>query len=97
MAGRNAAIGGGGFHHVAIKVADFDGTVEFYTQALGFTVHARWGEGDNRYFQKFWRNVLKYLNAPFIAISLTCRVPAFLLMVRPVSDICCARAMICHL
>ncbi len=48
MAGRNAAIGGGGFHHVAIKVANFDESVEFYTQALGFTVHARWGEGDNR-------------------------------------------------
>ncbi len=48
MVGHNAVIGGGGFHHVAIKVADFDKTVEFYTQAMGFTEHARWGEGDAR-------------------------------------------------
>jgi glyoxylase I family protein len=28
-----------GFHHVAIRAVDFDATVEFYTQGLGFTVH----------------------------------------------------------
>ncbi len=48
MVGHNAAIGGGGFHHVAIRVANFEKSVEFYTQALGFTEHARWGEGDKR-------------------------------------------------
>ena len=48
MAGHNEAIGGGGFHHVAIKAANFDESVEFYTRALGFTVHARWGEADKR-------------------------------------------------
>jgi len=48
MSGCNEAIGGGGFHHVAIKVADFEGTVRFYTEGLGFTVATRWGEGDGR-------------------------------------------------
>ena len=48
MAGHNKAIGGGGFHHVAIKVANFDESVMFYTRALGFTEAIRWGKGDNR-------------------------------------------------
>ena len=48
MAGHNKAIGGGGFHHVAMKVANFDESVTFYTRALGFTESLRWGEGDNR-------------------------------------------------
>ena len=48
MAGNNKAIGGGGFHHVAIKVANFDESVMFYTRALGFTEAVRWGKGDNR-------------------------------------------------
>lgn len=46
--GRNKVIGGGGFHHLAIKVADFDGAVKFYTEGLGFVAAARWGEGDGR-------------------------------------------------
>jgi glyoxylase I family protein len=46
--GRNKVIGGGGFHHLAIKVADFDGAVKFYTEGLGFVVAARWGDGDGR-------------------------------------------------
>jgi glyoxylase I family protein len=46
MAGKNRAIGGGGFHHVAIKVADFDKAVAFYTGAMGFVERARWGEGE---------------------------------------------------
>jgi catechol 2,3-dioxygenase-like lactoylglutathione lyase family enzyme len=48
MAGHNKAIGGGGFHHVAIKVANFDESVTFYTRAMGFTESVRWGEGDRR-------------------------------------------------
>ena len=48
MAGKNAVIGGGGFHHVAIRVADFDAAVKFYTDALGFTTKITWGEGDGR-------------------------------------------------
>jgi glyoxylase I family protein len=48
MAGTNAAIGGGGFHHVALKAKDFDRSVRFYTQALGFKEKLRWGEGGGR-------------------------------------------------
>jgi glyoxylase I family protein len=48
MAGKNKTIGGGGFHHVAIKVYDFEGAVKFYTEALGFTEKISWGEGDKR-------------------------------------------------
>jgi glyoxylase I family protein len=48
MAGRNAVIGGGGFHHVAMKVADFDAAKKFYTEGLGFTEKITWGEGDKR-------------------------------------------------
>jgi glyoxylase I family protein len=46
--GKNKVIGGGGFHHVAIRVRDFDASVKFYTEALGFTERVRWGEGDKR-------------------------------------------------
>jgi glyoxylase I family protein len=47
MPNKNTILGGGGFHHVAIKVKDFDATVAFYT-ALGFTEKVAWGEGDGR-------------------------------------------------
>ncbi|WP_138751210.1 VOC family protein [Paenibacillus sinopodophylli] len=46
--GTNTKIGGGGFHHIAIRVYDFDKTVAFYTEVLGFTERIRWGEGDSR-------------------------------------------------
>lgn len=29
---------GNGFHHVAIRAVDFDATVKFYTEGLGFTL-----------------------------------------------------------
>jgi glyoxylase I family protein len=47
MAGTNAVLGGGGFHHVAMKAKDFDAAVKFY-KALGFTERISWGQGDNR-------------------------------------------------
>jgi len=28
-----------GFHHVALRAADFDATIRFYTEGLGFSVH----------------------------------------------------------
>ncbi|MFB3891178.1 MAG: VOC family protein [Phycisphaerae bacterium] len=48
MRGKNEAIGGGGIHHVAMKARDFDASVRFYTQALGFKKLISWGEGDKR-------------------------------------------------
>lgn len=46
--GKNLKIGGGGFHHVAIKVRDFEATLKFYVDGLGFTNALTWGEGDSR-------------------------------------------------
>jgi len=46
--GNNETIGGGGFHHVAIRVFDFEATIAFYTGVLGFREKTRWGEGDRR-------------------------------------------------
>ena len=48
MTGTNQAIGGGGFHHVAMRAKDFDAVVKFYTEGLGFREQLRWGEGDGR-------------------------------------------------
>ena len=48
MAGKNAVLGGGGFHHVAIRARDFDASVKFYTDGLGFREKIAWGEGDSR-------------------------------------------------
>jgi len=54
-----------GFHHVAIRAADFDATIAFYTQGLGFKVHYRFSvpdridraafldAGDGRYIEVF--------------------------------------------
>jgi glyoxylase I family protein len=48
MPNHNTTLGGGGFHHVAIRARDWDASVRFYTQALGFVEKIRWGEGDKR-------------------------------------------------
>lgn len=48
MANKNTAIGGGGFHHVAIRVVNFDESVKFYTEGLGFTKKISWGENEKR-------------------------------------------------
>jgi glyoxylase I family protein len=37
-----------GFHHVAIRVKDFDATVRFYKDGLGLKERHAWGEGDGR-------------------------------------------------
>jgi glyoxylase I family protein len=41
-------IDGPGFHHVAIRSADFDRSVAFYTDGLGFKRAYGWGEGVGR-------------------------------------------------
>jgi glyoxylase I family protein len=46
--GTNATIGGGGFHHVAVRVPDFDAAMRFYKDVLGFTERVAWGEGEKR-------------------------------------------------
>ena len=40
--GTNAVIGGGGFHHIALRAYDFDKTIAFY-EALGLVTKHRWG------------------------------------------------------
>ena len=37
-----------GFHHVALRAADFDASIAFYAKVLGFRVGTTWGEGDGR-------------------------------------------------
>jgi len=42
--GNNAALQGGGFHHIAIRAYDFDATLRFYIEGLGFRRVHGWGE-----------------------------------------------------
>lgn len=37
-----------GFHHIAMRVKDFDESVSFYTEGLGFRSILSWGDGDSR-------------------------------------------------
>ena len=46
MSGKNEKIGGGGFHHISMKVRDFEATLKFYTEALGFEAKRVWKRGD---------------------------------------------------
>lgn len=65
MSGSNETIGGGGFHHVAIRSRNWDRSVDFYVNAMGFTERIRWGEppkraimldtGDGNYLEIFER------------------------------------------
>jgi glyoxylase I family protein len=47
MENHNRKIGGCGFHHVAVRVHDFDAAVRFY-KALGMTEAHGWGEDAHR-------------------------------------------------
>lgn len=42
--GQNTTIGGGGFHHIALRAYDFDKTLDFYINGLGFQKKHGWGE-----------------------------------------------------
>jgi glyoxylase I family protein len=44
----NPLLAGCGFHHVAIRVVDFDRTLKFYVEGLGFRKAVEWGEGEKR-------------------------------------------------
>ncbi len=44
----NQTIGGGGFHHVAIRAHDFDASVKFYTQVMGFIEKITWNQSPQR-------------------------------------------------
>jgi glyoxylase I family protein len=48
MVGHNDLIGGGGFHHIAMRAHDFDASLKFYVEGLGFAPKAAWGQGDRR-------------------------------------------------
>lgn len=37
-----------GFHHIALRAHDFDKSVNFYENTLGFAKKLSWGEGDSR-------------------------------------------------
>ena len=41
--GNNATLHGGGFHHIAIRAYDFDATLKFYIEGLGFERKHGWG------------------------------------------------------
>ncbi len=44
----NTVIPGMSFHHAALSVSDFDKSLKFYTQALGFTVYRSWTAGTGK-------------------------------------------------
>lgn len=46
--GKNKKIPGLGFHHIALKVKDFEKSLDFYTNGLGMTPVVAWGEGEKR-------------------------------------------------
>lgn len=37
-----------GFHHMALRVRDYDKSLAFYTQGLGFRLAHSWGDGPGR-------------------------------------------------
>jgi len=37
-----------GLHHIALRASDFDASLRFYTEGLGFRFAYSWGEGDKR-------------------------------------------------
>lgn len=64
----NNLIPGCGFHHVAIRTADWERSLRFWEQAMGFQLAVQWGEaprracmldtGDGNYLEIFERDPL---------------------------------------
>lgn len=44
----NRVLSGAGFHHIALRARDFDRSLAFYCEGLGFTLAHQWGEGPGR-------------------------------------------------
>ena len=44
----NRVLSGAGFHHIALRARDFEKSLDFYTNSLGFPVAHQWGEGEGR-------------------------------------------------
>lgn len=42
--GNNETLHGGGFHHIAIRATDFEATLKFYIEGLGFRRVYGWGQ-----------------------------------------------------
>ena len=65
---QNTTVPGCGFHHVAIRTANWDRSLEFWRGALGFEIAVQWGEaprracmldtGDGNYLEIFERDPL---------------------------------------
>jgi glyoxylase I family protein len=63
---QNTAVPGCGFHHVAIRSEDWDRSVRFWQESLGFQMAVQWGEaprracmldtGDGNYLEIFERD-----------------------------------------
>lgn len=60
----NSKIVGCGFHHVALQTSDFEKSLKFYTEGLGFKLRTKWTSGagkqlalidigDGNYFELF--------------------------------------------
>ncbi len=69
----NALVAGCGFHHVAIRTTDWDASLKFWREGLGFESAIEWGEapgracmldmGDGNYLEIFEREPLQNLEA----------------------------------
>lgn len=46
--GTNSVVRGCGFHHIAIRTGDWNKSLRFWTQGLGFTPKIEWGEAPSR-------------------------------------------------
>ena len=65
----NTKIKGCGFHHIAIRSGNWERSVQFYTEGLGFALALQWGEsprraclldtGDGNYLEIFERDALE--------------------------------------